>query len=82
MAFTNYLLQSVIFSWVFFGYGLGYFGQLGAAETLFFGIVVYGSQIALSSMWLRRYRFGPIEWVWRTLMYGVRQPMTASRAAR
>jgi uncharacterized protein len=82
MAFTNYLLQSVIFTWVFFGYGLGYFGQLGAAETLIFGIVVYACQIALSAVWLHRYRFGPVEWLWRTLMYGVRQPMTASRAVR
>lgn len=77
MAFTNYLLQSVIFSWVFFGYGLGYFGKLGAAEALGFGIIVYTCQIALSTVWLYRYRFGPIEWLWRTLMYGVRQPMIA-----
>lgn len=75
MAFTNYLMQSLFFSWVFYGYGLGYFGRLGAAETLLFGIIFYTCQIALSAWWLRRYRFGPIEWLWRTLMYGVRQPM-------
>ncbi|ULU24980.1 DUF418 domain-containing protein [Dyella terrae] len=78
MAFTNYLLQSVIFSWVFFGYGLGYFGRFGLAGTLLFGTVVYGSQMVFSVWWLRRYRFGPIEWLWRTLMYGVRQPMAIS----
>jgi len=75
MAFTNYLMQSLFFSWVFYGYGLGYFGRLGAAQTLLFGIIFYTCQIALSAWWLRRYRFGPIEWLWRTLMYGVRQPM-------
>jgi uncharacterized protein len=82
MAFTNYLLQSMIFTWVFFGYGLGYFGRLGAADTLIFGIVVYACQVALSAIWLHRYRFGPVEWLWRTLMYGMRQPMMASREAR
>lgn len=80
MAFTNYLLQSAIFTWVFFGYGLGYFGRLGAAETLVFGIVVYTCQVVLSALWLRRYRFGPVEWLWRTLMYGKRQPMMEGRA--
>ena len=82
MAFTNYLMQSLIFSWVFFGYGLGYFGRLGAAETLLFGIIVYTCQIILSAWWLRKYRFGPIEWLWRTLMYGVRQPMRVSTSTQ
>ena len=82
MAFTNYLMQSLIFGWVFFGYGLGYFGRLGATETLLFGIIFYACQMALSAWWLRRYRFGPIEWLWRTLMYGVRQPMMVSAATR
>jgi uncharacterized protein len=75
MAFTNYLLQSVVFGWIFFGYGLGLFGKLGAASTMAIGAVVYGIQVLLSSWWLRRFRFGPVEWLWRTLMYGTRQPM-------
>lgn len=81
MAFTNYLMQSVIFSSVFFGYGLGYFGRWRAAETLLFGVIVYACQIVLSTWWLRRYRFGPVEWLWRTLMYGRRQPMTVSTSS-
>jgi uncharacterized protein len=75
MAFTNYLLQSLVFCWIFFGYGLGYFGHLGAAQTLALGLIVYAIQIAGSTWWLRRFRFGPVEWLWRTLMYGARQPM-------
>lgn len=59
MAFTNYILQSVIFGFVFFGYGLGLFGQLGTAAALLLGIVVYGLQALLSTTWLRRFRFGP-----------------------
>ena len=79
MAFTNYILQSLIFGWIFYGYGLGYFGRLGAAETLILGTAVYAAQMAVSAWWLGRYRFGPIEWLWRTMMYGVRQPMIQSR---
>jgi uncharacterized protein len=79
MAFTNYLLQSIIFSFVFFGYGLGQFGRLGATAAFALGVAVYVAQVIFSRWWLRRYRFGPIEWLWRTLMYGVAQPM--SRAA-
>ena len=69
-AFTNYILQSVIFALIFFGYGLGLFGRLGAFVTLMFGIAVFALQCAFSALWLRRYRYGPLEWLWRALMYG------------
>ncbi|WP_201312667.1 DUF418 domain-containing protein [Dyella sp. EPa41] len=75
MAFTSYICQSLVFGWLFYGYGLGWFGRLGAARTLVLGLAVYIAQIIVSEWWLRRFRFGPIEWLWRTLMYGVRQPM-------
>jgi len=75
MAFTNYLAQSLIFGWIFYGYGLGLFGRLGVASALAIGLVVYAAQVLFSAWWLRRYRYGPVEWLWRTLMYGVRQPM-------
>ena len=75
MAFTNYLLQSLIFGWIFYGYGLGLFGSLGIAAASAMGIGVYAFQVLLSRWWLRRFRFGPVEWLWRTLMYGTVQPM-------
>lgn len=75
MAFTNYLLQSLIFGWIFYGYGLGLFGSLGIAVASAIGIAVYALQIPLSRWWLRRFRFGPVEWLWRTLMYATAQPM-------
>lgn len=74
MAFTNYICHSLLFGWLFYGYGLGWFGRVGAARAFLLGVAVYLTQIVASAWWLRRYRFGPIEWLWRTLMYGVRQP--------
>ena len=76
MAFTNYLAQSLIFGWIFYGYGLGLFGRLGAAEALAVGVAVYVAQVLFSAWWLGRYRYGPVEWLWRTLMYGAIQPMS------
>ena len=81
MAFTNYVAQSLIFGWIFYGYGLGLFGRLGITRALAIGITVYAGQVLFSAWWLRHYRYGPIEWLWRTLMYGVRQPMVATQVA-
>jgi uncharacterized protein len=78
MAFTNYLAQSVIFGWIFYGYGFGLFGRLGTVSALAIGIAVYVAQVLFSAWWLKRFRYGPVEWLWRTLMYGAAQPMSIS----
>jgi uncharacterized protein len=78
MAFTNYLMQSLIFGAVFYSYGLGLIGQLGASAALGLGTAVYAAQVIFSRWWLSRYNFGPVEWLWRTLMYGRLQPMKSS----
>jgi uncharacterized protein len=75
MAFTNYLTQSVILGWIFYAYGLGLFGRLGVTSALAIGVAVYFVQVPFSAWWLSRYRYGPVEWLWRTLMYSVAQPM-------
>lgn len=75
MALTNYLSESIIFSVIFYGFGFGLFGQLGSAITACLGIVVYATQLYVSFVWLQRYRFGPAEWLWRSLTYGHWQPM-------
>lgn len=80
MAFTNYIAQSLVFGWVFWGYGLGLIDRVGAASALAWGFIAFAAQMALSAWWLRRYRFGPLEWLWRTLTYGRRQPMRRAPA--
>jgi uncharacterized protein len=71
----------VVFGWIFYGYGLGLFGQLGTARALAIGTAVYVAQILFSAWWLRHYCYGPVEWLWRTLMYGTAQPMLVSAKA-
>jgi uncharacterized protein len=80
-AFTSYLLQSVIFGWVFYGYGLGLFDRLDPGPAFALGLAVYLAQVLASTLWLRRFQFGPMEWLWRGLMYGHRPPLRLSTAS-
>jgi uncharacterized protein len=75
MALTNYLLQSAICTTLFYGYGLGLFGKLGAAATAVLAVAIFAVEVVVSRWWLARYRFGPSEWLWRTLTYGRGQPL-------
>jgi uncharacterized protein len=70
MALTNYLMQSLICTTIFYSYGLGLYGRVGPFFDLFLAIGVYSLQVPFSKWWLSRYRFGPMEWVWRRLTYG------------
>ena len=80
MALTNYLMHSVILTTVFYGYGLGLYGDLPRSWQMVFVIAVIGLQLALSPWWLSRFRFGPVEWLWRSLTYWERQPMRVAAA--
>ena len=75
MAFTNYLMQSIICTLFFYGYGLGYYNQLKYHQLYFVVAAVWVFQIIFSAIWLRYYRFGPFEWLWRSLTYWKKQPM-------
>ena len=76
MTLTNYLTQSVLYLVLFTGTaGLHLLGRVGPAICVVLSIVIFGGQMAVSRWWLRRYRFGPVEWVWRTLTYGRLQQM-------
>lgn len=78
MALTNYLMQSIICVGIFYGYGLGYFEQLPRAWQPLFVLPLFGLQVLASHWWLRRFRFGPAEWLWRSLTYLKLQPMRLS----
>jgi uncharacterized protein len=75
MALTNYLLHSVILTTVFYGYGFGLYGTVPRFWQMGFVAGVIVLQLYLSTWWLGRYRFGPVEWLWRSLSYWKRQPM-------
>ncbi|MEO7191831.1 MAG: DUF418 domain-containing protein [Vicinamibacterales bacterium] len=75
MALTNYLAQSVALGVLFYGYGLGLYGRVGSAAAAAIGLSLYAAQLAFSWAWLKRYRFGPVEWIWRSVTYGRGQPM-------
>jgi uncharacterized protein len=74
-ALSNYLLHSIILTTVFYGYGLGLYGKVPRFWQMGFVLAVVGLQLLLSPWWLERYRFGPLEWAWRSLTYWRRQPM-------
>jgi len=75
MAFTNYLMQSIICTWFFYGYGFAYYNKLTFHQLYYVVFVVWVVQLIYSSVWLRYFRFGPFEWLWRSLTYWKRQPM-------
>ena len=80
MALTNYLLQSVIATLLFYGYGLGLARRVSPSLAIVIVVAILAGQLLVSGRWLRRYRFGPAEWLWRTLTYGVRQPLRRAAA--
>jgi uncharacterized protein len=75
MALTNYLTQSIVCTLIFYGYGLGLFGKVGMALGIGLTIVIYLLQIPFSHWWMRHFKYGPAEWLWRSLTYLKPQPM-------
>lgn len=75
MALSNYLLQSLLASSIFYGYGLGQWGQIGRTGQLLLVVAIFAAQVLSSRWWLSRYRFGPVEWLWRWGTYGKRPAM-------
>lgn len=76
MALTNYLMQSLICALIFTGMGFGLLGQLQRIELYGVVIAIWLFQLWFSTFWLNRYRFGPVEWLWRTLTYGSAPPIS------
>jgi uncharacterized protein len=75
MALSNYLMHSVVFTTVSYGYGFGLYGEISYLEGLGLTVLMFALQVPLSAWWLRRFRFGPLEWLWRSLSYRRMQPM-------
>lgn len=75
MAFSNYIVHSVITAFFFTGYGLKMYGKLERYELYYVVAAIWVAQLIVSPIWLRHYRFGPLEWCWRSLTYWKRQPM-------
>lgn len=69
MAFTNYILQTVLATLFFFGYGLGYYNSLELYQLYFVVLGIWVVEMILSPIWLKYFRFGPLEWLWRSLTY-------------
>ncbi|RKG62675.1 DUF418 domain-containing protein [Corallococcus sp. AB011P] len=75
MALTLYLMQSVLSLCVYDGWGLGLVGRTPPSLSLLLSGALFAGQVAFSHWWLARFRFGPVEWLWRSLTYGRAQPM-------
>ena len=74
LALTNYILQTVISIFLFFGFGLALFGVFERYELIYVCLGMWALQIIFSVRWLKYYKYGPLEWLWRSLIYGQPQP--------
>jgi uncharacterized protein len=75
MPLTNYIMQSAIATTIFYSYGFGLFGHVGPAMGLLVTFAIFAVQIVYSKWWLARFRFGPLEWLWRGATYGKFPPL-------
>jgi uncharacterized protein len=75
MAFSNYLMQSIVTSILFLGWGFNLAGRFDYAAQLLIVLAIWLVQLIVSPIWLQHFRFGPAEWLWRSLTYWKRQPM-------
>ena len=74
MALTQYLLQSVVCTWIFNGYGFGLYGKVPMNLCILGGVAFFAVQVWSSHLWLTHFRVGPAEWLWRRMTYGTSQP--------
>ncbi len=80
MALTNYLIHSIVMTFIFYGWGLGMFAKFDRVELLAFVGGMWILQLIISPLWFTRFQFGPAEWLWRTLTYGKIQPFVKTAA--
>ncbi|WP_341712540.1 DUF418 domain-containing protein [Erythrobacter sp.] len=75
MALTNYIGQTLICTMLFYDFGFGLYGELSRSQLYLVVLTIAVVEMSISVLWLRSFRFGPLEWVWRSLTYWQRQPM-------
>jgi uncharacterized protein len=75
MAFSNYIMQTLICSVLFYGNGFGLFGAVSRVEQILIVAAIWTVQIVTSQLWLRHFNYGPLEWLWRSLTYWRRMPL-------
>ncbi|HMO60792.1 MAG TPA: DUF418 domain-containing protein [Ferruginibacter sp.] len=74
MAFTNYIMQTLICNFIFLGYGLSLYGKLQRYELYYIVAGIWILQLIISPLWLKYFQYGPLEWLWRSLTYWAKQP--------
>jgi len=82
MTLTTYLTQSVVCTLLFYSYGAGWYGHVSFSGMFAIAVVLFALQMLASTWWVSRYRFGPVEWLWRSLSYGAKQPMRLANSLR
>lgn len=75
MAFTNYIVHTIICTLIFFGYGLNYYAEVEYYKIYYVVFGIWVLQLLYSPLWLKRFQYGPLEWLWRSLTYWKIQPM-------
>lgn len=80
MAFTNYIMHSVLCTLLFYGHGFGLYGRVGRPTQFAIVLGIIALQLWYSPLWLRHFKFGPLEWLWRSLTYWSRQPFRRAEA--
>lgn len=81
MAFTCYIGETLICTTIFYGHGLGLFGRVDRLGQVLVTLVVWAIVLVVAPLWLARFRFGPLEWAWRSLTYWRREPISRRAAA-
>ena len=78
MAFSNYIMQTVFCSLIFYGNGIGLFGAVSRVEQILIVVAIWILQVPISAWWLRRFKYGLLEWLWRSLTYSRRMPLAVA----
>jgi uncharacterized protein len=78
-AFSNYILQTLIATTLFYGHGFGLFGSVSRLGQILICAVIWALQLVIAPIWLRHFEYGPMEWLWRSLTYRQKMPMRVQR---